>query len=793
MRDSGDDAGMLGLIEEALGRAPEERDQWLRQRCGGDRPLYERLARMLRASEGAAGRLRTGGAPTAFAETEIPERIGAYRITGLIGQGGMGAVYRGERAAGDFDHVAAIKLIRSGALSETLIERFQRERQMLARLSHPHIARLFDGGETEAGDPYIIMECIDGVPLGTWLAEHRPTRDERIRLFQQVCSAVAFAHQNLIIHRDITPANVLVERDGTAKLIDFGIARPAAEGEAEGEGAAPPISLTPGYAAPERLAGAPATTLSDIYSLGKLLDHMLDGPLDADLRAIVAKATSADPRSRYPTADALSEDVAAWLEGRAVQARGGGRGYAIGKFVRRHRLAVGAAAAALVLLVAALVLTLAANRRAEIARAQAEERFNQTRSIAKMLLFDAYDEVGRIAGGTAAKAMLARTGLAYLDALAADPDAPLDVRVEAGRGYTRLANVVGGGGASNLGRFADANDLLGRATAVLAPLHAAQPDHPEVRRAYAALLVERAAVELYNNNDPSAARRLGLQADRLLDGLAKSDAGAAHSYASALQVQGDSFGWDDEWLEARAPHERAERFHASLPPEIAAAAPLMLARAGNLRLLGEAYHKSHAPAKARAALDTSVAVSRRALALSPDDPARIRRLSQSLWYRAVVHRSNGRDRLAGESIDEAVAHARRLRDRDPNDAGGLQMFAITGEVRAQVLADLGRYAESYAAGDEVIAAHRRLVELAGNTPGARRSMASALRTRGGNHYNGGDYAGACRSWNEALAIFADLERADGLTGTDRNRGVAELQDFTRRSCDPPRAGLGPKV
>jgi serine/threonine-protein kinase len=166
-----------------------------------------------------------------------------------------------------------------------------------------------------------------------------------------------------------------------------------------------------------------------------------------------------------------------------------------------------------------------------------------------------------------------------------------------------------------------------------------------------------------------------------------------------------------------------------------------------------------------------------------------------LWYRAVVHRTNERGRQARESIDEAVALARRLRDRDVNDAGGTQLFATTGEVQAQIRADLGRYRESYAIADEVVAAHRRLVELAENAPGALRGMASSLRTIGGNHYNGGDYAGACSNWRGAAGIYASLDQRGVLSELDRNGSYREMRDYLRRSCEggPPRPGVGASV
>ncbi|HEU4968462.1 serine/threonine-protein kinase, partial [Sphingomonas sp.] len=542
--DAETEARAFALLDEALDVAPDERDQWL-EACTDDAALRARVSRLLRAGAGHA--LRTGTAPALAADEPLPARIGAYRITGLIGQGGMGAVYRGERASGDFDHVAAIKLIRPGALSEQLAERFRRERQTLARLSHPNIARLLDGGETDQGQPYLVMECVEGRPLSAWLADEAPSRQDKFALFLKVCAAVACAHQNLIIHRDLTPANILVDQAGEPKLIDFGIARPIDAGETD----APLHTATPGFAAPERLAGTPATTLADIYALGVLLDLLLGEDANADLRAITARASAADPACRYPTVDALIDDLQRYRDGRTVQARGGGTLYRTGRIVARYRLPVAAAGIVLAALIGTLVLTLIANRRAELARAEAEQRFQQTRAIAKTMLFDVFDEVRKARGGTPAQVLLARTGLAYLDALSAAETAPFDVRLEAGRGYVRLAQVIGGGDGAQLGKLADGNKLLARADAILSRARQERPDDPAARRALAELRLEQAAVNLAGNNDPGQALRQAREARQLLFARRLSDAESARLYAAALSAEGDAFGWANEYARGR--------------------------------------------------------------------------------------------------------------------------------------------------------------------------------------------------------------------------------------------------
>lgn len=789
----------IALFEEVLEQPESARAALIAERAGDNAALRARVEALCEADRRA--NFRTGAALEALTEEEPPARIGAYRIISRIGRGGMGAVYRGERDSGDFTHVTAIKIIKPGLLSQSLIERFRRERQTLASLRHPNIAQLYDGGETEDGSPYIIMEFVDGLPLLQWASEHRANLATRRRLFLDICAATAFAHRNLIVHRDLTPSNVLVTADGAVKLIDFGIARPPEASALDREPGSPSphapsireLSLTPGFAAPERMVSADVTTSADIYSLGRLLTTLIPPEAgDEELRAIAKRACAVRPQDRYPTVDALAADVEAWGQGRPVSAMEGGATYAASKFVRRHRGAVTAATAAFVALITAFGATLVANARVERARAETEARFQQTRAIAKTMLFDAYDEVSRVTGSTRARAILAETGLEYLNALAADESAPVDVRLEAARGFIRLSRVIGGGEAAELGRIADAAALVDRSEAILNDLYRRYPDNREVRTTLAELWMTRSGNALYNDNNPERGRELAQQVVELLETESQSNAENARLYALAWQATGDSYSWEDDYQNAREAHLRAESFIAGLPEEFGQSAGVRNVRSANLRLLGEAHHNLRETEPARRVLQQAVELNRELLQEDPDAPAAVRKLATSLWYSAVVHRSNNRDREARAAIEEAVALAQRLRDRDPNDVGAWRLYGVVGEVHAQILADVGDYRRSFGVTDEVISVYRRLIELAGGAPGARRGLAMVLRTGGGNFYNGGAYARACGAWREARSIMETLDAEGSLSPTDRNNSLAEMRDYVARACEggPPRAGLG---
>jgi serine/threonine-protein kinase len=780
----------LALFDALLDQPEDERDAWFDRATHGRADLRARVDALRLADRRAA--IRTGGAQEAAEEAPPPERLGGYRLGERIGRGGMGSVYRAERDRGDFTHVAAIKIIKPGLLSQSLVERFRRERQVLARLTHPGIAQLLDGGETEDGAPYIVMEYVPGRSLLEWMEQQRPSLAGRLALFREACAAVAFAHANLVVHRDITPSNILVTAEGHAKLIDFGIARPFdAAADAAPVSSSASLSLTPGYAAPERMTSEAVTTATDIYSLGKVLERLLPPVPPPELAAIVARATAHAPQDRYPTVEALARDVRAFERGEPVTAYSTRRRYRAAKFVRRNRAGVATAAAMLLLLVVAVALTSWSYLRAERARVDAERRFAETRAIANTLLFDVYDEVSRVPGSTRARALLARTGVRYLDTLARQRGGEPDVQAEVGRGYTRLAQVTGGGQAAQLGRYKDADALLAQATAVLAPLHAAHPGDRTVARAYAALLVEQAGVSLYNNSKPDEARTQAQRARAVLRGQERANAEAARLWAAALQAEGDSWAWGDDYARAAQLYAEVDPFVASLPPAWRNGRPIRAVRAATLRLLGEAEHKRDRGPQAIAALDAAVVLNRALNREDPGDPQTLRRFIISLWYRAVVLRTRMQDARAAESIGEAMANARTMRARDGDDEGALQLFAAVGEVQAQVLGDQRRFAESFALTDQVIDVQTRRAALGGNAAGSIRSLASALRIGGGNFYNGGDFAGACARWARAIALYRGL-KARGDLSAGLQKSLDELDGWTKRGCNPPRS-LGVKT
>src|SRR5579864_8365501 len=278
-------------VKEIFGKAlelqPPERESYLEDTCGGDPILQLEVERLLHAEKSAdTGFLNMPAIATRLENDDTPRdamlgrRMGAYKIAELIGVGGMGEVYRAFRADDQYRKQVAVKVVRAGQDSGFVVNRFKNERQILASLDHANVARLLDGGTTEEGAPYFVMELIEGETIDQYCKNHKLQINERLGLFLQVCSAVQFAHQRLIIHRDIKPSNILVTAEGTPKLLDFGIAKildaDAATGQFE-----PTVTvfrmLTPAYSSPEQIKGEPITTASDVYSLGVVLYELLAG------------------------------------------------------------------------------------------------------------------------------------------------------------------------------------------------------------------------------------------------------------------------------------------------------------------------------------------------------------------------------------------------------------------------------------------------------------------------------------------------------------------------------------
>jgi len=581
------------LLEEAIAIGPGERSSFLDRACAGDAILRREIESLL-ASHEAAGTafLDKPAANLKSAMTAVPSqvgrRIGAYQILEQIGHGGMGEVYRAMRADGQYTKEVALKMVRGGFDSASIQERFRNERQILASLDHPNIARLLDGGTSDDGVPYLVMELIEGAPIDAYCDAHKLSITERLKLFRQVCGAVQFAHQRLVIHRDIKPSNVLVTKEGEPKLLDFGIAKilDPAGAAAETTLARP---MTPEYASPEQIRGEAITTGSDVYSLGVVLYQLLTGRspyatsatsshelaraicdtdprrpssavlktqigrdaavstqrtteeisdpregspaklkrrLAGDLDDIVLKALRKEPSRRYTSVERFAEDIRCHLEARPVAASKGTWSYRAGKFGRRNRTGIGAAALVFFTLVAGVVGTIRqariARRQAEIAsaeRVRAERRFNDVRKLANSLIFEIHDSIQSLPGATPSRRLLLDRAVEYLDKLSQDASGDVDLQRELAWGYQRLGAVQGDTSQSNLGQVSAAETSNRKALGLFEEVAKANPRNVSDQLNLAMAYRTRALFDIF---DPSGLKEIR-QAMAVTEPLMQSD------------------------------------------------------------------------------------------------------------------------------------------------------------------------------------------------------------------------------------------------------------------------------
>jgi serine/threonine protein kinase/tetratricopeptide (TPR) repeat protein len=482
------------LIEEifqgALERPSDARMQYAEEACGNDNQLLVEVQSLLESDRDAEVVLHAAIAEDlrALAKTSSPSeiglRLGPYLLVRELDGGGMGVVYLAVRSDDHYFQIVAIKMVRKGLDSPDLVQRFRMERQILATLSHPNIGAILDGGETEDGRPFIVMEFVEGQPIT--LASHGSSIRERVELFRSVCSAVHYAHQKLILHRDIKPSNVMVTPDGVVKLIDFGISKPMEPQLVLSETTTTEPSsrmMTPDYASPEQIQGRELTTATDIYSLGVLLYEILAGSrpytlrnlspaaaervvceqnprkpssaadlckrmrreISGDLDRIVLTAMHVDPFERYQSVQHLDEDLLRYLQGKPIAAKKSSLVYLVRKFVQRHK--EGAVLGACALLLVPSVSFLVYSRQSHIA----ERRAKQVRALADSAISDMTDKLQHSSASTETQAAIFHSALRFLDGLRKSSGDDPRLLLELSRAYVRVGDLEGSPLVADLG------------------------------------------------------------------------------------------------------------------------------------------------------------------------------------------------------------------------------------------------------------------------------------------------------------------------------------------------------
>ncbi len=553
------------ILDGSLEQSPEELPAWLEEACAGDEWLRARVARLLSyenrldafSAAAPAGLLQAGDS------SAVGRQVGPYRVRELLARGGMGAVYRAERTEG-FRQTVALKLIRAGIESPWALDRFYREREILAGLRHPNIAHLLDGATGDDGRPYFAMELVDGEPIDRYCDRHLMSIRRRLELLLPVCDALQYAHRKLVIHRDLKPGNILVDSDsgGTPKLLDFGIAKLIGPEVAAAENTS--RVMTPRYASPEQLLDQSISTASDVYSLGVVLYQLLTGRLPCgldtcdsgrvrqavceeqplppsvavtgaadhpeaptpeavaaaragdprslrrrlrgDLDAIVLKALHKEPESRYASVERLADDLRRHLDGHPVSASRWTFTYLAGRFVRRHPWRLTMAAAMMVMLLGFTVLLVRQLGRTEVERDRAEHERDRAEQVSDFLieLFRAA-EPDRTSVEPSVRSLVDAGRRRLEHELGDVPEVRADLLNTLGQVYDRL------------GYFAAAGKTLDASLEILRRLHPG--DHADVARALNDLAVQAyrrgdySRSERYSRECIGMRRRLGLDDD----------------------------------------------------------------------------------------------------------------------------------------------------------------------------------------------------------------------------------------------------------------------------------------
>jgi serine/threonine protein kinase len=475
------------VLNLALDASPSERATVVRRACLGDSDLERDVESLLEYANqtGKLDRCLYENVSAFSWNGEAPSRIGPYRIERVLGTGGMGTVYLGVRDDDELPARVALKIIQAGS-SDAFVERFRRERRILAGLIHPYIARLLEAGKLDDGRPYFVMEYLEGQAIDEYVASHQPPllQPAVLQLFLKVCSAVQFAHQNLVIHRDLKPSNILVTTSGEPRLLDFGIARLLTRDDTSPvREITQPLDrmLTPMSASPEQAGGEAVAMSSDVYSLGVLLYRLLTGVspyagapdftsnpvrvireyepppastagsltrraralLQGDLDNILRKALEKDPRQRYLTAHQFAADIERHLKGLPIEARPASFSYRSVKFIRRNRLAVTAAVLVGLAVAGGLVATSLYARRAHLEQVRAERELDALRKLMQSFLFEFDDAIKNLPGSSSARDLVVRRAVEYLDKVAPEAGDDPVLLTDLADAYTHVASLTG--------------------------------------------------------------------------------------------------------------------------------------------------------------------------------------------------------------------------------------------------------------------------------------------------------------------------------------------------------------
>jgi tetratricopeptide (TPR) repeat protein/tRNA A-37 threonylcarbamoyl transferase component Bud32 len=732
------------VLQEALAQPAAERRAFLARIAADDAELVREVDSLLTAHDEAGNFIVTPALARADASSLIEElhrtskwsgrRVGPYLLVREIAHGGMGAVYLATRADDEYQKKVAIKVVRSSFDPAYIEQRFRHERQILADLDHPNIARLIDGGSTEDGSPYFVMEYVDGLPIDQYCEANGLTTDARLMLFRDVCAAVHYAHQHLVVHRDLKPNNILVTTDGVPKLLDFGIAKLlTVDAHAPDHTVTAMRVMTLESASPEQVRGETVTTATDVYALGVMLHRLLTGhgPYEAatpsshdlaraiceedprrpsdvateaglarrlrgDLDTIALKALQKDPSRRYSTVEQFAEDITRHLDGLPVLARPDTVRYRTTKFITRHKAGVAAAGLFAVALVGGAVATAWQAHVAGVQRSRAERRFNDVRRLANSFLFEFHDAIQNLPGSTKARELVVLRATEYLDGLSSESAHDEGLERELAAAYDKVGDVQGLPQFANLGDTPGALRSHRSAVTLREGLAARNPLDADIQRDLKTTYDHLSAI-LAVKGDSRAAADYQAKALAIAEALyARNPGGTAErrSLATAYHTAGDRTSSQGDFVGALAKFKR----ELSLFETLLASDP---ASAREQRNVGLAHKKVGAVLEKlgdrTAALDNyrkAVALDEvRASAYPNDGQAK---LDLSFGYASIGFALSTAGDIAGalENYQRALASREQVAAADPHDVNAKDAVARAHISIGHVLRKDGRLNES---------------------------------------------------------------------------------------------------
>ncbi|MDQ6624499.1 MAG: protein kinase, partial [Verrucomicrobiota bacterium] len=715
-------------------------------------------------------------------------RLGAYELMRELGRGGMGAVWLARRADQQFEKLVAIKLLKRGTDTEEILRRFQAERQILARLDHPNIARLLDAGTSEDGLPYFVMEYVDGQRLTDYARAKSLSLGERLRLFQHICGAVQFAHQNLVIHRDLKPGNILINAAGEPTLLDFGVAKLLApDDESWQQTIAGQERFTPGYASPEQVRGEPITTVSDVYSLGALLYELLtDTPthpfstktptatqitqvvceqeparpsnaapdpemrrrLRGDLDTILLRALAKSPQRRYRSPGDLADDLQRYRDDRPVRARPDTLLYRTNKFLRRNRMATAAAALIVLSLIGGVIATARQAQFANRERARAERRFLEVRKLANSLMVEFHDAIADLPGALAARQLVTRRAVDYLDRLAQETGDDLALQSELALAYEKIGNLT-----FDAHQATTAHE---KAVALNEAVLRAAPGHPAYRLQLSDSYDQLGDVFKITGHSRAAiasARKALATAQPIAAAYPANLAALYLGLATALQDAGD---YPAALENAEAAFQIRQRLAAQKPARAETRRELEIASsllADTSAVLGDFPRALEEDKRAQAIAEELFAT----------DPAssRYRRDMWSTQFRFGRHLAATGDRAhALHHLQRARNFLEALATADPNDTGHQRWLALTWARVGSTQAALGQGDAARALLEKALALSEKLARDDPERVEVRSDLCEIERALGAFWLGAGDRSRAAHFFQRAAATGRELLAKD---------------------------------